>query len=120
MSWQEQAACADLPIDVMFPWDDDAPVDAQGPAEAGAALDVCRRCPVRRQCLADALATPGLPQGVRGGLTPAERAPLRPLASGPTSPAPAPQDPSPEPETAAPCDRPIAALRRPRASGVRL
>jgi WhiB family redox-sensing transcriptional regulator len=42
------------------------------------AVAVCNRCPVRGECLADALAVEAITgvYGVRGGLTPAERCAL--------------------------------------------
>lgn len=39
---------------------------------AGAARDICADCPVRRECLAEAMAEPFL-RGIRGGFTEAER-----------------------------------------------
>lgn len=58
--WSERAACAGHDLDVFF---------ASSPDRAKA---ICRRCPVRAECLYDAL-THDTPSGVWGGLTISER-----------------------------------------------
>lgn len=73
--WQRAAACADTEVDreIFYPPDGWA-----GDLATTAAKQVCARCPVRAQCLADALAweNPRQRHGVLGGLTAAERAAL--------------------------------------------
>jgi hypothetical protein len=71
--WRLRAACAARGVDpeLFFPT----------PGQHGKATrakQVCARCPVRAACLADALAAPpSEDHGIRGGLTPHERRPLR-------------------------------------------
>jgi WhiB family redox-sensing transcriptional regulator len=58
--WHRDAACAGEPVDVFFP----------GLGQPNTlALQICGRCPVRIDCLDDALADPALDHGVRGGMT---------------------------------------------------
>lgn len=61
--WVSRGACRGAPTDLFFP---------EQPGEAEPALQVCRRCPVRAECAAYALAIPGL-EGIWGGLTEADR-----------------------------------------------
>jgi WhiB family transcriptional regulator, redox-sensing transcriptional regulator len=70
LDWYEQAACRDLDPD-RFDYDP----DADAPAKAEAAKEVCAGCAVRDACLDFALERPAAedPTGVYGGLTPAER-----------------------------------------------
>lgn len=78
MTWRDQAACAGM-ADQGF-----AEHDPFHPKHDGAASDyelarkICRRCPVRVECLEDALATEvaSARVGMRGGMTPAQRASL--------------------------------------------
>ena len=65
--WMLNAACVDMPLDVFFP----------GPGRLGAAdtrkaVAICRKCPVREQCLAYALTYPDM-AGVWGGTSHRER-----------------------------------------------
>lgn len=66
MMWRSQAACADKPVDLFFP--------GQGQSSKPA-KDICRGCPVQRECLKFAYANeePGCRHGVYGGLTGTER-----------------------------------------------
>lgn len=67
-SWVERAACRGRSTDLWFP--------SGGSSDAySAALLICRRCPVRSECLDDALATEQAHarHGIRGGLTPTGR-----------------------------------------------
>ena len=68
--WQEEAACADQPTSIFFP----SPAGDNDPPEALAerAKQVCRRCPVRRQCLAFAFEI-GDYDAILGGTTGRER-----------------------------------------------
>ena len=67
-AWVHDAECRDISVDVFFP----------GPGErAREALEVCGRCPVREECLAEAMADETLDFGVRGGYTSAARKQLR-------------------------------------------
>ena len=63
LPWQDSAACIGADTAIFFPESGD-PV---GPAKA-----LCRACPVREQCLADALER-GEVHGVWGGLSVKER-----------------------------------------------
>jgi WhiB family transcriptional regulator, redox-sensing transcriptional regulator len=62
-AWVSRGACRGAPTDLFFP---------EEPGEAEAAIQVCRRCPVRAECAAYALGIPGL-EGIWGGLTEADR-----------------------------------------------
>lgn len=74
--WTAQAACKTSP-DLMFPDNNVA-----GIAKAKA---VCRRCPVWRQCLDDALDTGDNQHGIRGGMRADERRAIaRQIATGET------------------------------------
>jgi hypothetical protein len=66
-SWVQLAACRGHDTRLWFSTDR---------FDQAVAVAVCRRCPVRVQCLAEAvkLEADGQPFGVRGGLTAAERA----------------------------------------------
>lgn len=67
--WRQRARCRDEDPELFFPVGTTGPaVDAQ----VASARAVCRACPVRRDCLAWALAA-GEPAGVWGGLTADER-----------------------------------------------
>lgn len=68
-NWTTKAACKGMPVNDFYP-------TGHGPAavkSVRAALAVCDRCPVRRECLDDANAL-GDFYGIRGGLTGSERA----------------------------------------------
>ncbi len=66
--WQVRAACRSVDPELFFPLAETGPVFEQ---QVGAAKAVCARCPVRRECLAEALER--IPCGVAGGLTEQER-----------------------------------------------
>jgi WhiB family redox-sensing transcriptional regulator len=67
--WWQRAACLDADPEVFFP--------PKG-GSAQPAQMVCACCPVKRPCLAEALALPsGLDDGVRAGLTVRQRDALR-------------------------------------------
>lgn len=63
LPWQDSAACIGADTAIFFPESG----DHVGPAKA-----ICRACPVREQCLADALER-GEVHGVWGGLSVKER-----------------------------------------------
>lgn len=63
-TWHADAACSADP-EAMFP-DTNA-------ARITYALAVCEGCPVRYECLADALRTGETAHGIRGGLLPEQR-----------------------------------------------
>ena len=70
VSWLELAACRGKPIEWWYRTDE---------LGQGVALAICRRCPVRRSCLADALdqeSECAYRYGVRGGRTATQRAAL--------------------------------------------
>ncbi|MGH8909786.1 MAG: WhiB family transcriptional regulator [Egibacteraceae bacterium] len=71
-AWRERAACLDEDPELFFP------IGTTGPAieQAERAKAVCRRCPVRQECLDDALDT-GQDAGVWGGMDEDERRALR-------------------------------------------
>ncbi len=77
--WRAQAACVDVDAELFFPVAESGPVFE---SQVAAAKAVCARCPVRAECLADALV--GLPFGIAGGLTAEER---RGLGAGRPAPA---------------------------------
>lgn len=62
--WREEADCATTDPEVFFPEPGQSP---------NAAKQVCAECPVRAECLIDALAHRDIAFGVRGGLTPTQR-----------------------------------------------
>lgn len=68
MDWRLRAACRDEDPELFFP------VGTSGPAieQTAEAKAVCRRCEVTSDCLSFAI-TEGLPEGIFGGRTPAER-----------------------------------------------
>jgi WhiB family redox-sensing transcriptional regulator len=68
-SWRRRAICADLPEenkDLFYPFDG----DVEGHKKA---IAMCGNCPVRRDCLTDALANHDVKYGIRGGLSPNAR-----------------------------------------------
>lgn len=73
MSWTDQAACVDVPTEVFFP----VPPRTGGHPDYGPARAICGRCPVRAECLADALHSEPQASGKRygfvGGMTPGQR-----------------------------------------------
>lgn len=70
MTWSEEAACIGTPDALWFPGRGTAAHAAYATAQW-----YCNRCPVRRECLQEALDVelPGARYGMRAGLTPAER-----------------------------------------------
>ncbi len=62
--WVKQAVCRDDP-DAMFPDNNEAGI--------AYARSVCAPCPVRRECLIDAIRTGDNEHGIRAGLKPCER-----------------------------------------------
>jgi hypothetical protein len=78
--WHHRAACrADgISPDIMFPDNDRAEIER--------AKNVCRGCPVWKECLLDALHTGDTEWGIRGGLKPEER---RKITEGAALPTPA-------------------------------
>ncbi len=67
-NWRAQAACRGVDPELFFPEPSEEPLVK---AQVAAAKAVCRPCPVRERCLADALER--LPHGIAGGLTEQER-----------------------------------------------
>ena len=61
--WRSQGLCAGMDPDLFF---------SPGALEHKMAKEICRRCPVRRECLAYAMDAP-VDHGVWGGLTERER-----------------------------------------------
>lgn len=71
-AWRDSAVCRETDPELFFPT---ATHGRAYEAQVATAKAVCARCPVRAQCLADALA--GMPVGIAGGLTERERRSLR-------------------------------------------
>ena len=72
--WHRDALCREHPdLTLWFP--------AKG-QPTRPALEICARCPVRAECLAEALADPELDHGVRGGMTARARTALRHETNG--------------------------------------
>ncbi|WP_332843796.1 WhiB family transcriptional regulator [Actinomycetospora lemnae] len=67
-NWRVQAACRGVDPELFFPESSDEPLVRK---QVAAAKAVCRTCPVREECLAEALER--LPHGVAGGMTEHER-----------------------------------------------
>lgn len=70
MTWRESAACREMDMSVFFPM-------SSRPGIYDEARAVCASCPVREECLADALEDRFDVAGFRGGMAPAERKRLR-------------------------------------------
>lgn len=72
LPWMEEARCAEPDIDpeMFFPVHDGASSDHP---QIKAAKQVCRSCPVWRECRAWVLETEGEPYGIAGGLSARER-----------------------------------------------
>lgn len=69
-NWRDRAACVGRDVNYFFA--------KPGTEMADAALSMCETCPVRDQCLEDALAyDPADDHGIRGGLTERARRKLR-------------------------------------------
>ncbi|WP_049568704.1 WhiB family transcriptional regulator [Nonomuraea sp. SBT364] len=66
-SWEKRAACRDMPTETFF-----LIAYSTRLPEVKAAKNICRECPVLRDCLDWALRA-GEPDGIWGGLTPSER-----------------------------------------------
>lgn len=62
--WRQQAACAETDPELWFP---------DGWHESPDAIAICNTCPVRQECLDDALRMDDNAFGIRGGLYPSER-----------------------------------------------
>jgi len=69
--WRAEAACRDYPTDLFFATTGHASIAAARDARA-----VCRRCPVREECLAYAMSDPDI-YGIWGGLTRLQRVKLK-------------------------------------------
>lgn len=68
--WRRRAACIDEPTSTFY--------DASSSARA---LQICDRCPVRDECLSDALEDDLADYGIRGGATASARKQMRKAAS---------------------------------------
>lgn len=75
MEWRERALCAQTDPEAFFP---------EKGGSVREAKKVCRRCPVRAECLADAVAHREQ-WGIWGGLTIRERRPLYPELPAPVT-----------------------------------
>jgi WhiB family redox-sensing transcriptional regulator len=75
-SWQDWAACVDLPTDVFYPVQDRIEPDAKYAMRVRLARGVCARCPVRVRCLTYAVTLEvrdPVAWGIWGGHTAGER-----------------------------------------------
>ncbi|MFF9909147.1 WhiB family transcriptional regulator [Streptomyces sp. NPDC013457] len=72
-SWRARAACQDVDPDLFFPVGTGAPALIQ----VEEAKEVCRRCPVREECLRWAMDDSRQVTGVWGGLDEGERQSLK-------------------------------------------
>jgi WhiB family redox-sensing transcriptional regulator len=70
--WREGAACRDADPELFFP----EGTGGSALLQAGQAKQVCQSCPVAAQCLSFAMRL-GLPSGIWGGASEAERRDLR-------------------------------------------
>ncbi|MCO1658113.1 WhiB family transcriptional regulator [Pseudonocardia sp. S2-4] len=68
MDWRQWAACQDVDPELFVPSTESGPACDE---QVSVAKAVCDRCPVRAQCLAEALVR--MPYGIAGGLTEHER-----------------------------------------------
>lgn len=74
-NWTARAACQGMDGDLWFPVSYDSPADA---VRIDAAISICHRCPVRVECLDEALTNEAgrklySRHGIRGGHTPQDR-----------------------------------------------
>lgn len=67
-AWHDQALCTQTDPEIWFPHRDEFIPEVR---------NTCAACPVKRECLADALATDDVHYGIRAGLTPRQRKALR-------------------------------------------
>lgn len=67
MNWRDEAICKGTDQTIWFPDAEDSRI-AYKKARA-----ICDECPVRQECLDDAIATDELVHGFRGGMKPKER-----------------------------------------------
>ena len=68
-NWRVNALCAEIPGDLWF-------ADSTHTAENKRAKQICKECPVRQECLEDALVH-NMQHGIWGGMTPLERRSLK-------------------------------------------
>lgn len=73
--WQERALCRGADANLFFP-PQSPELKEERLAREAQAKEICARCPVRRECLAFALATRE-PHGIWGGLNEVERRQLQ-------------------------------------------
>lgn len=71
-NWSKRAACRDADPELFFPV---SKVDAKNQDQIRRAKKICARCPVRKECLQEAMDSGA--EGVFGGTTEQERRELR-------------------------------------------
>ena len=71
--WRGSALCAQTDPEAFFPQNKAYVDDYNGYDNYNAARKICAECPVKGECLADALMTGDVEYGMRGELTPRER-----------------------------------------------
>lgn len=67
IDWRDSAICKGTDQTIWFPDAEDSRIAYQK------ARAICSKCPVRQECLDDAIATDELTHGFRGGMKPKER-----------------------------------------------
>ena len=71
--WRGSALCAQTDPEAFFPANKAYADEYNGYNNYNEARKICAECPVKGECLADALMTGDVEYGMRGGLTPRER-----------------------------------------------
>lgn len=71
--WRGSALCAQTNPEAFFPANKAYADEYNGYNNYNEARKICAECPVKGECLADALMTGDVEYGMRGGLTPRER-----------------------------------------------
>lgn len=71
--WRGSALCAQTDPEAFFPQNKAYADEYNGYNNYNDARKICAECPVKGECLADALMIGDVEYGMRGGLTPRER-----------------------------------------------
>lgn len=72
-TWGDSALCMQTDPEAFFPANKAYADEYNGYNNYSEARKICAECPVKGECLADALMTGDVEYGMRGGLTPRER-----------------------------------------------
>lgn len=65
MTWRDNANCKNTGVELFF--------SKRTSPEGAEAVEICKTCPVKQECLDDCLKTERIRLGIRGGLGPYER-----------------------------------------------